>query len=75
MTAQAYYAEGLKRIVRIFPSGENYGIADLPLAEPTNSSADDALRKMRLVRRSRWVEISCGRECHVSFAAPKKVRP
>lgn len=68
MLAQAYYEKPHDMIVRIFPRGENYAIADLPLNAATPTAADDALRRMRLTRRSRWVEISGGRQCHVSFA-------
>jgi hypothetical protein len=68
MIAQAYYENPHDMIVRIFRSDQPYAIADLPIMAATTRGADEALRKMRLIRRSRWTAISGGRECYVSFA-------
>lgn len=68
MKAQAYYDYPM--IVRIFNRfGKN--IADLPLDGPTDEDADNALKQMRLRRRTKWTVASWGREAEVRFVTKK----
>lgn len=67
MKAQAYYDDPKDMFIRIFPTGGQYGMADLPLNAATPDAADHALRQMRLRRCSRWESADWGREARVCF--------
>ena len=65
MIAQAYYKDA--RIIRIFSNESPRGIADLPLDQLNNKSADESLRKIGLQRVGRWKDMYFGKQAAVRF--------
>ena len=65
MIAQAYYKDA--RIIRIFSNESPCGIADLPLDQLNNKSADESLRKIGLQRVGRWKDMYFGKQAAVRF--------
>lgn len=65
MKAQAYYQDA--RIIRIFSSESPCVIADLPLEQLTDKSADESLRRIGLQRVTRWKDMYFGKEATVRF--------
>ena len=65
MKAQAYYQDAM--IIRIFSSESPCGLADLPLEQLTDKSADESLRRIGLQRVTRWKDMYFGKEATVRF--------
>ena len=56
-------------IVRLFETGNDFGIADLTVRKGTPHEADAALRKMRLRRKETWRKTDWGWEARVAFSS------
>jgi hypothetical protein len=71
MTAQAYFGKNEKWMIRVFEKNE--AIAELPLKEPSDESADLSLKRMRLRRNSSWTSHGWGKQATVQWVRSKKV--
>ncbi len=68
MIAQAYFGTKKEPLyIRIFKDRNSSMVAELPLKEATEESANKSLKAINLNRKGKWLVTSWGREATVYF--------